>query len=1066
MSRDDPAKGMSTVDWVGLHERLDTPRVRQALEALGLEDHARWGKGLEGDDLAMSLFAELAQRLAERAGELREKGHEDWTRAVQALAAALTAAGHPLSGIEEDLPHPPFRQLLEVRSRAADRVGQRETVRPDVPLALSSLLTGSDRTPSLVTQIEKELATADRADWLVSFIKWSGIRALRETLKRFTETPATCGSPRLQIATTSYLGATDLKAIEFLLSLPNTEIRISYDAHRTRLHAKAYLFHRNTGFGSAYIGSANVSRVAMDEGLEWTAKVSEYELPHMWRQIQTSFEAHWEDPAEFEPLTAEDLPRLQQALESEACTGSTVQKDATTFFDLRPYAFQEEILEDIQRERRSGINRHLVIAATGTGKTMIAAFDYRRFARGQANKGRPSLLFIAHREEILRQAMASFRHVLQDHDFGDVLVGGARPRQDRHLFCTVQSWNARDLDQLAPGHFDYVVLDEAHHSSAGSYLRILEHVRPRCLLGLTATPERTDADDIRKYFGQRYTHEIRLPDAIERRLLVPFHYFGVADHESVDLSRVSWQRGGYDAEELEGVFTGNQARADWVLQQTHEHATDLGTVRGLGFCISRAHARFMAKYFSAKQVPSAVLTGESSDHERESVQRDLREGRIRFVFTVDLYNEGVDLPEVDTLLLLRPTESLTVYLQQLGRGLRLNEGKPHLTVLDFVAPQDRRFRYADRFRALSARPEKRVDHQIEQGFPWLPSGCLIHLDRLASQRVLDNIRAQINRQRPQIVRELKSCFQQDIDAVSLPEMLDCLHMDDAEDLLRKDLPSRLRADCGGESTGALGPYVSSLKRGLQRLVRCDDRQLLETLQTRLAQPATNMDQLAEEDRLRLTLLHSMLWGKTRPGSGDLSAVDGFVREHRPLYRDLQDVLAWRRERMIPGSGITFPEQTGPLELHASYTREQILLALGLGSLEKPITQQEGVRHVPERRVDALFVTLEKSEQEFSPTTMYEDYALNERRFHWQSQSGTSPTSDTGQRYIHHEELGYTPLLFVRRAKRDANGLSEPFTFCGPVRYQRHEGSKPMSIVWEMEYEMPTRLLHHARRTVL
>ena len=1066
MSRDDAAKVLSTPDWVGLHERLDTPRVRQALKALGLEDHARWGKELEGDDLAMSLFAELAQRLAERAGELREKGYQDWMLAVQALANALAAAGHPLSGIEEDLPQPPFRQLLEVRSRAADQVGQRETLRPDIPLALSSLLTGSDRTPSLVTQIEKELATADSADWLVSFIKWSGIRALRETLKRFTETPTTDGSPRLRIATTSYLGATDPKAIEFLLSLPNTEIRISYDAHRTRLHAKAYLFHRNTGFGSAYIGSANVSRVAMDEGLEWTAKVSEYELPHMWRQIQTSFEAHWEDPAEFEPLTAEDLPRLQQALESEACTGSTVQKDATTFFDLRPYAFQEEILEDIQRERRSGINRHLVIAATGTGKTMIAAFDYRRFARGQANKGRPSLLFIAHREEILRQAMASFRHVLQDHDFGDVLVGGARPRQDRHLFCTVQSWNARDLDQLAPGHFDYVVLDEAHHSSAGSYLRILEHVRPRCLLGLTATPERTDADDIRKYFGQRYTHEIRLPDAIERRLLVPFHYFGVADHESVDLSRVSWQRGGYDAEELEGVFTGNQARADWVLQQTHEHATDLGTVRGLGFCISRAHARFMAKYFSAKQVPSAVLTGESSDHERESVQRDLREGRIRFVFTVDLYNEGVDLPEVDTLLLLRPTESLTVYLQQLGRGLRLNEGKPHLTVLDFVAPQDRRFRYADRFRALSARPEKRVDHQIEQGFPWLPSGCLIHLDRLASQRVLDNIRAQINRQRPQIVRELKSCFQQDIDAVSLPEMLDCLHMDDAEDLLRKDLPSRLRADCGGESTGALGPYVSSLKRGLQRLVRCDDRLLLETLQTRLAQPAANMDQLAEEDRLRLTLLHSMLWGKTRPGSGDLSAVDGFVREHRPLYRDLQEVLAWRRERMIPGSGITFPEQTGPLELHASYTREQILLALGLGSLEKPITQQEGVRHVPERRVDALFVTLEKSEQEFSPTTMYEDYALNERRFHWQSQSGTSPTSHTGQRYIHHEELGYTPMLFVRRAKRDATGLSEPFTFCGPVRYQRHEGSKPMSIVWELEYEMPTRLLHHARRTVL
>ncbi|WP_018649125.1 MULTISPECIES: DUF3427 domain-containing protein [unclassified Thioalkalivibrio] len=1066
MSRDSAAKPLSGAQWVGLHERLDTPRVRQALEALGLEDRARWSQGLEGDDLGMALAAELAQRLAERAGELREKGHEDWVRAVQGLADALAAAGHPLSGIEEDLPQPPFRQLLEVRSPSADQVGQQETPRPDVPLALSSLLTGSDRTPSLVTQIEKELASAVRADWLVSFIKWSGIRALRETLKRFTETPTADGSPRLRIATTSYLGATDLKAIDFLLSLPNTEIRVSYDTHRTRLHAKAYLFHRSTGFGSAYIGSANVSRVAMDEGLEWTAKVSEYELPHMWRQIQTSFEAHWADPAEFEPLTKDDLPRLQRALESESSSGHGAQKDATAFFDLRPYAFQQEILEDIQRERCSGIDRHLVIAATGTGKTMIAAFDYRRFAHEQADKGRPSLLFIAHREEILRQAMASFRQVLQDHEFGDVLVGGARPSQDRHLFCTVQSWNARDLDRLDPAHFDYVVLDEAHHSTAGSYQRILEHVRPKCLLGLTATPERTDADDIRKHFGQRYTHEIRLPDAIERRLLVPFHYFGVADHESVDLSRVSWRRGGYDAEELEGVFTGNRARADWVLRQAQEHATDLGSVRGLGFCISCDHARFMAEHFSAKQVPSAVLTGESPDHERLSVQRDLRAGRIRFIFTVDLYNEGVDLPEVDTVLLLRPTESLTVYLQQMGRGLRLHEGKPHLTVLDFVAPQNRRFRYAARFRALSARPEKRVDHQIQEGFPWLPSGCLIHLDRLATQHVLDNIRAQINRQRPQLVRELKDCFREDIDSASLPKMLDCLHMDKAEDLLRKDLPSRLRADCGGESTEALGPYASGLKRGLQRLARCDDHQLLETLQTHLAQPAANVEQLAEEDRLRLALVHSTLWGKTRPGDGDLTAVDAFVREQRPLYRDLQEVAAWRHERIVPASGISFPEQTGPLELHASYTREQILLALGLGSLEKPITQQEGVRHVPDRRVDALFVTLEKSEQEFSPTTMYEDYALNERRFHWQSQSGTSPTSETGQRYIHHEQLGYTPMLFIRRAKRDATGLSEPFTFCGPVRYQHHEGSKPMSIIWELEYELPARLLHLARRTVL
>ncbi len=1051
--------GNETDLWFGLHERLATPELKARLEELGLTELATWRKELNRDELPAAMAAHIGRLLAGMLLELRDKDRAQWEQNLEQLATALNDAGHPLAGLANGLPDLPFQQLQEILRPEQAQVNAKETLRPDIPLGISALLTGSRHSPSLVNQLSKELASADRADWLVSFIKFSGFRALKDALQRFTETPRPDGSPRLRIATTSYLGATDFKAIESLLQLPNTEVRVSYDTHRTRLHAKAYLFHRQTGFGSAYVGSANISRFALDEGLEWTARISQHELPHLWRQIIAGFEMHWADQSEFEPLTQEDLPRLEAALANEKWGPRKADEQAYKFFDLQPYGFQLEILEAIQAERKAGLNKHLVIAATGTGKTMIAAFDYRDYARQAAGTNRPSLLFIAHRAEILKQSLSSFRHVLKDDSFGDLLVEGHQPAQSRHLFCSVQSWHARDLGKLAADHFDYVVLDEAHHAAADSYQAIIAHINPKALLGLTATPERLDGQDIRDDFGGGFTHELRLADAIEARRLAPFHYFGIADDDSVDLSGLRWQRGGYRTDDLNQVIGTNERRARWVLRNLIDYVAEPNQVRALGFCVSQQHAEYMAAFFNENGMAAVALTANSPREVRQRVQRDLVQRRIQAIFTVDLYNEGIDIPEVDTVLMLRPTESLTVYLQQLGRGLRLHEDKAHLTVLDFIAPQHRQFRFADRYRAMSSRQEARIDQQIEAGFPWLPAGCLVKLDQKSSKLILDNIRTTLGQRKPQVIQQLQALRLQHGEQPSLQQMLDWLHLDDPDTLLKHGLPCRLLQQAGGLAQDDLQPYEKGLTLGIRHLASATDRALLAAVED-LLQGNTKEE---KDWQMRITLALSLIWGRDRPGDGSRKSLQDFMLNQPGLRHNLLDVVRHRLTRLLPTSGQYFPARTGVLQLHARYTRDQILLALGKGSLAKPASHREGVLHCPETKVDAFFVTIDKSERDFSPSTMYEDYALNKQLFHWQSQSNTSAQSPTGQRYINHNQIDYQPMLFVRQGKKLANGLTEAFQFLGPADYRRHEGSKPMSIVWALAHPLPEKTYRQCRR---
>mgnify|MGYP000307000597 FL=1 len=939
------------------------------------------------------------------------------------------------------------KDLLQKHSRS-------ETVRPQSGFRVSNLFTGGNSVLSLGEEIRREIASADEIYFIVSFLKLSGLRLLFDDLKNFCQREGT----RLRIITTTYCGATEVKAVQQLSELPHTEIRISYHTEIERLHAKAYIFMRNSGMHTAYIGSSNLSKSAQTDGLEWNMRVTSIENPHIIKTALATFNQYW-NSSNFEDFRVGGLEKFQNELHQNTF------KEKSDVFIYQRYALlphQKQILDKLKVEREEcGNFRNLIVAATGTGKTVISAFDYQGFHHSQSEKGRTSrILFTAHREEILRQSLYTYRSVLQDANFGTLWVGNEAPQTEADyacLFVSVSMFNSRFeslFSQLPADYYDYIVIDEAHHSQADSYRKLFSHFHPQLLIGLTATPERMDGKDLRPDFGGRISAEIRLPQALQAGLLTPFQYLCVTD--CTDLSDDSlWNGQRYVIERLADKLCLPE-RAQRIVDALHHYLADEYKCRALCFCVNKKHADFMAQQLQKYGLGAQSLTSDTPQPQRKQLAQDLRNGQVHYLCVVDIFNEGVDIPEVDTVLFLRPTDSLTIFLQQLGRGLRLSPGKTELTVLDFVAQAHKKYDLASKFRALTLRPEKNIVQQITNGFTFLPAGCNIIMEKQARQYILENIQQAIYN-KTRLIKEINTY-------TALPTLTQFLD-NNGQDIRIVYVGNRCWTSlkrAAGRISYSDDAVTRRLEKGMGNLIHHNTVSYLHFVSDFMSgsKRYLNKDCLPYATMLYYNLYQERIDKTELKGMGVYEALNLL---HDDLYRyfkqEAMEIVSYLLAHLEITTTPLGSEILPGIELYGCYTREEIFTLVGRQTEEKRMSGSvSGLFNLPEYNATLLFVTLNKSDKDFSPSTQYDDYVINEDYFHWQSKNTDSHYNRGGRIYTEQPQRHNKIILFVREEKKDGFGNTCSFHCFGLVDYVSSHGDFPMNIIWRLEKPVMPRYL--------
>ncbi len=1037
--------------------------INQTLKKL-MEETAVAGRTVDSDALKEDFSPKiLTDYVAERIIRRLEDENLKLPQKVELcnrILALLTDGQKPED--QQELIVDPEHYLTEVRQKV-----QQKTVRPNSGFRSSNLFTGADSPLSLNEELRRDIKSADEIMLLVSFLRMSGVRLLLEELQNFTERPA----HTLRIITTTYCGTTEAQAVKSLAALPNTTIKISYQPQLERLHAKAYIFRRNSGLSTAYIGSSNLSKSAQTDGLEWNIRVTSVENPHILRAAEYTFDRYWNLP-HFETYTLTDNERLIKVLKQQRTSEShTVKSNSLQSYQLLPH--QKMVLDQVKAQRTLCHNyRNLVVAATGTGKTVMCAFDYLDFKNHNPKQHR--LLFVAHREEILRQSLFTFRSMLGDANFGSLWVGSNHPQDSlSYLFISVQSFNASKESIKAyciPDFYDYIVIDEAHHMTADSYRPILEYFTPKILMGLTATPERMDGKSLLPDFGNVISAELRLPQALEQNLLTPFQYLCITDVVSLtdEALWIGGINGHYDLKKLSSKLN-TQERARNVYNALVKDLADITTVKALGFCVDKEHAKSMAQIFrEVYGLKAAYLTSDSSDDERKKLPEDLRTGRLNYLFVVDIFNEGVDIPEVDTVLFLRPTASLTVFLQQLGRGLRLAPGKDLLTVFDFVAQLNRNYDYASRFRTLMKNPEESVKDQVKNGFNTLPFGCSIIMEKQAREYVLSNISNAIFDKR-RLIKELGLMASQG----KMPTLADFLNSSgislsliygggNASDSMVKTGQLKCCSYTALKQRAGFieidkDPHADRFNNALKRIVQINSPRYLDFIMQFL-DCNCRIDRMPKTPEFKgfATMLYYLFYDDKQAvpaaqNTDEISALTKVLGEFSgcsDLIDEMRQLIAYVRSHLTEKVMPLEHDMPVGLDLHGCYTRAEIFSLFERQTIFKKPFSQTGVYPIKELNTELFFVTLNKDARNFAPNQLYKDYLMSDTLLHWQSQNRDRHDNE-GARYVNQASNGRKFLLFLRNNTKNELGNC-PFYCMGFLNYQKSNGDAPMNVEWKLD----------------
>lgn len=1050
---------------IGIYEQIINQLFEQKLSSI---DKTRFYIGervIERSEVVKLLsmyLTSLFEQVMNDVIELDSSDGDDMEHSSDAIAKGINITNSIISKLVSDF-HLESGNLLSARARILtavidktqsdypDLATRLKEIMPIKGLVNGALFTGKGM--KMYTELQKEIASADEIHLMVSFIKKRGLALILPQLKAFTNRGGI-----LKVITTTYMKATDFEAVKQLSTLKNTDIKITYDEAEERLHAKAYIFIRNTGFNTAYIGSSNLSAQALDSGVEWNVKVTQMEQPRMMKTIHSAFDAAWYSENYETFVGGVDDDKLKMAL-SESVDNEIDYAELRGI--MSPYDYQQEIMDKLKFEREVRNHwRNLVVAATGTGKTVMAANDYKVFSE---NHDRAHLLFVAHREEILRQSLATFRHVLCDYNFGEKWIAGKEPENYEYVFASKDTLNNRLSNlQLPSDYYDYIVIDEVHHATASSYRRIINYFKPKILLGLTATPERMDGDDITKDFDGTISAEIRLDDALNKGLLAPFHYYGITD--SVDYTEVAWDKGHYVTSELSRIYTYNDSRTMMILKSLQKYITDIRNVRALCFCVDQAHAKYMAAKFTLCNLKADVLTSEYSQM-RDALLRRLKNKDINYLFVVDMFNEGVDIPEVDTILFLRPTESLTVFIQQFGRGLRKATGKTHVDILDYVGNSRVEFNYTDRMRVMLGRTSMSVPEEIERDCPHLPFGCQIFLEPKAKEYILKNIRGAIQRFSVSKISGLIKDFDKNCTGpLTLTNFVNIYQMP-LDKLYRNTTWDQLLYETGLNKNKS--SYNEELKRAVFRKWSAIDSysylSFIEKLVNRSFK--ISVDELDNIEKKELLMFYYDMF-ETAGRFPSLQAMVDSLSSDNCFIEELKEVIPLLLKNNTAYEKSDNSQIFGfPLKLHGIYTKSQIQVAIGTSTLEKKSPAREGVERNKETKVEAMFVDIIKNREEGS-TTDYDDKALSPDIFQWDTQNRVKPDSNEGRAYINKEN---TMLLFVREQKNfvEDKGRTMGYVYLGRVTlknwsYNNLGNRYQMQIHWKMVEPIPASVMHYAR----
>jgi superfamily II DNA or RNA helicase len=922
------------------------------------------------------------------------------------------------------------------------------------------LIVNSDR-GNLLNELVKSMNECKRFYFSVAFINFSGLQLLLDPLKEAQEKGV-----KGKVITSTYLNFTEAKALEKIKEFNHVELKVFVTAKEIGFHTKAYIFEYEDTY-KVIIGSSNITQSALKSNIEWNVEIISKEDAYFIKEVLKEYDHLWNISQD-----ADDdfITKYEDFLKSIKSTQSAQQLIYERAEYIIPNRMQKRAIENLDRLRSFGEKKALVIAATGTGKTYMSAFDVKNYKPRK-------LLFIVHREEILRKAKETFEKLLPNEriTFG-LLTGNHKEKHVDYVFATIQTIS-RCYHEFDQEEFDYLIIDEAHHATSPTYQTVLKYFEPKFTLGMTATPERSDANNVFNLFDNNVALEVRLHEALEDELVIPFHYFGISDIEGIDLSGVSID----DIAEITKRLKVNE-RVDFIIEKMNFYGYDGEKRKCLGFCASIEHAQYMAAEFNKRGYKSTCLHGGDSAEIRERMMNRLEndQDELEVIFTVDIFNEGVDIPSVNSVLMLRPTNSPIVFIQQLGRGLRKHANKSFLTVLDFIGNHNKTFLIALALNGSRYYDKESLKVAVATGFANIPGCTHIQMDKISQERILQQIDNEnfnsmkylreeyfefkkLNQGRipymlmdymkydgaPDPVKfiDREKSYLQFVAKVEKDDHLKSLLANDAFEGALKELSSKLPLKRVFEFV--IARYLidhdemtpSTAKHEILKLMKSvDDDSVLHALQC-LNQDYYDSGQLRSS--LKLFDFSDGVLKKTLVFGKILENVD-----YKKFIVDVINYAIFRYEKEYKSEYYGVPH----FKLYEQYKMADAAL---LSNYRKMHSSFRGAGLLANGNDYFLYIDLHK-EEDIKESINYQDKFIDQRFFQWQTQNSTSQQSERGQNIIRNKQRGINLHLFVRKYK-EIDGKNEPFIYIGKGDAVEYKGDKPITVKLKLEHEIPANL---------